>query len=109
MMGGISFSASMLITILLVVSVIAIFPENLCLPFTTTCVFLTPLHYLKNLLYYFGLVFFYFAMIVSFGIFIGKTINFFKENRLVIDLINFLLSFDEKSYNKLSRTIKGGR
>jgi hypothetical protein len=106
-MGEISWSASFLLLIVLLVTVIAIFPENLCIPFTTICVFLEPLHYLKNLLFYFGSVFFYFAILASFAIGIIRAIKFFRNNPIILHLLNFITTFDEKSYRKLKKSIAG--
>lgn len=103
-MGGISFSASALLIILGVIGLIAIFPYEFDL--LGVHFYFEPLHFLKNTLTYGSSVFLYFAILGILIVGIAKTIVFLKRNKTIQHGAMFLLTFDEKHYNKLRASLR---
>ena len=98
-MGTISFSATALFVILILLGIIAIFPVNFF------GLYLEPLHQLKNTLSYGGTVFLYFAILVSFGIGIARVTSYVRENKALQNLARFLLTFDHKYYVRMRKQL----
>jgi hypothetical protein len=107
-MGEISFSTSLLITIGLLIFLIAVLPDRICLS-ATNCLIITPLHALKNLLWFFGSITLLYAYLGALLIGTHKIIRFLVKNQIIMNGLSFLVSFDEASYRKFMRSFKDRR
>lgn len=104
-MGTVSISVTALLALFGIVAFIGIFPEKLCVPFTDTCLFLTPIHQLKNTLQFVTTVFLLFALITIIVLLIVKFFQFFKRNRFVKYAVMFLMTFDHDYWVKLRKSL----
>lgn len=102
---GINFSFGSIMVVVAVIFLISILPEKICVPFTTTCLYLEPLHYLKTTLTYVIAVTICLVMVAGFLLLISKAIKFFRSDKAFKPLIMFLLTFDEKYYYNLKKAI----
>lgn len=102
---GINFSIGAIALMILVVFIIAVFPEKLCIPFTSYCLFLEPLHYLKTTLTYVVSVVICFTLIAGLVFAVTKLVKFVNDNKAIKPLVKFLLTFDEKHYYELKKAI----
>jgi len=98
-MGTISISSGLILFLIIASSVIAVFPENIF------GIELVGIHRLKNSMFYVYSVLIYFALIASIIIGVSKGIQFIRENKSIQYATLFVLTFDEKHWNRLRKSL----
>lgn len=90
-----------------ITTVILIFPQKLCIPFSSNCIILTPVITLQNLIVFVGSFFLLYAFIFAvLTLFIGL-IKFIITHDYFRDLFMFLVTFDEKYYIRFKSHLSG--
>ncbi len=88
------------------VALIFIFPERICLPFSDVCFFFQALHDLKLFLIILGFLFFGYGYILAILFLLFNGIRTIKKNRIIRDVIKFLVTFDEQTYKRLMKNFQ---
>lgn len=85
--------------------IIGILPVQICIPLTTTCIFFDELFTFQQYLWFALGTFAYFSLWALLIIGVIKLIQTIQKNKWIINLLDFLTSFDERAYNKMKRTV----
>lgn len=104
-MGLIQDNVKLILTILGIITLIQIFPETLCIPLTTQCVFLEPLHNFRIVLNYGIAVLIFFALIAGSIVALIETIRFIRANKQLQYLIAFLVTFEHKNWVRFRKSL----
>jgi len=91
----------------IITTVILVFPQKLCVPFTSNCIILTPVIALQNLIIFVGSFFLLFAFIASIITLLIRLTKFAITHDYFRDLFMFLITFDEKYYKSFKAHLSG--
>lgn len=102
---GINFSVGSILLVLGLIVLISVFPEKICVPFTSTCFYLYAVQYFKNTMTYLIAVAISLLVFIVPVVLVVRLLKYLKSNKALKELLKFMLTFDDKYYYSLKKAI----
>jgi hypothetical protein len=104
-MSHVKFIITLGVLLLLLSVLIVVIPANIC--FFGQCVFLEALHTAKKIVYFSGLLVFFYGYIIIFLLAIVSFVRFINQNMLYAELFKAILRYDFDTALSVIRVLTG--